>query len=161
MSNTRRIALLAAGLLVGLTGCDATGQQRAADAGPVVQRDEPRDETKSNTMKLTIGTKTFKATLDDNPAAAKLRAMLPLTLDMAELNGNEKYARLSDAAPDRCHGPRDDPERRPHALGGRYAGALLQGLPDHLQLHPARANRRPGGAGGCGRVGEREGDLRA
>ena len=83
MSNTRRIALLAAGLLVGLTGCDATGQQRAADAGPVVQRDEPRSESKSKPMKLTIGTKTFKATLDDNPAAAKLRAMLPLTLDMA------------------------------------------------------------------------------
>ena len=91
MSNTRRIALLAAGLLVGLTACDATGQQRAADAGPVVQRDEPRSETKSKNMKLTIGTKTFTATLDDNPAAAKLRAMLPLTLDMSELNGNEKY----------------------------------------------------------------------
>lgn len=99
MSNTRRIALLATGLLVGLTGCDATGQQRAAEAGPVVQRDEARGETKSNPMKLTIGTKTFKATLDDNLAAAKLRAMLPLTLDMAELNGNEKHARLSTPLP--------------------------------------------------------------
>ena len=99
MSSTRRIALLAAGLLVGLTGCDARGQQRAADAGPVVQRDEPRGQTKSNPMKLTIGTKTFKATLDDNPATAKLRAMLPLTLDMAELNGNEKHARLSTPLP--------------------------------------------------------------
>ena len=99
MSSTRRIALLAAGLLVGLTGCDATGQQRAADAGPVVQRDEPRGESKSNHMKITIGTKTFKATLDDNPATAKLRAMLPLTLDMAELNGNEKHARLPTPLP--------------------------------------------------------------
>jgi hypothetical protein len=99
MSSTRRIALLATGLLVGLTGCDATGQQRAAEAEPVVQRDEPRGASKSNHMKLTIGTKTFKATLDDNPAAAKLRAMLPLMLDMAELNGNEKHARLSTPLP--------------------------------------------------------------
>ena len=99
MSSTRRIALLAAGLLVGLTGCDESGPQRAAVAGSEVQRDEPRGETESNPMKLTIGTKTFKATLDDNPAAAKLRAMLPLTLDMAELNGNEKHARLSTPLP--------------------------------------------------------------
>ena len=99
MSSTRRIALLATGLLVGLTGCDARGQQRAADAGPVVQRDEPRSASKSDPMKLTIGTKTFKATLDDNEATAKLRAMLPLTLDMAELNGNEKHARLPKPLP--------------------------------------------------------------
>src|SRR5215210_8831741 len=99
MSSTRRIALLATGLLVGLTGCDARGQQRAADTGPVVQRDEPCGETKSNPMKLTIGTKTFKATLDDNPAAAKLRAMLPLTLDMSELNGNEKFFHLATRLP--------------------------------------------------------------
>jgi hypothetical protein len=105
MSSTRRIALLATGLLVGLTGCDARGQQRAADAGPVVQRDEPRGETKSNPMKLTIGTKTFKATLDDNPAAANLEAMLPLTLDMSELNGNEKFFRLATRLPTEAANP--------------------------------------------------------
>lgn len=102
MSSTRRFALLATGLLVGLTGCDARAQQRAADAGSEVQRDEAR----SNHMKLTIGTKTFKATLDDNPATAKLRAMLPLTLDIAELNGNEKHARLPTPLPTDATDPR-------------------------------------------------------
>jgi hypothetical protein len=99
MSSTGRIALLAAGLLAVFTGCDATAHERAADDAPIVHRDEPRGQTKSNPMRLTIGTKTFTATLDENPATAKLRAMLPLTLDMAELNGNEKHAHLPKPLP--------------------------------------------------------------
>ena len=98
-NTSRRFALLAAGLLVGLPGYDSTGQQSAAVADSELQRDEPRGGTKSNAMKITIGTETFKATLNDNAATAKLRAMLPLTLDMAELNGNEKHARLPKPLP--------------------------------------------------------------
>ena len=42
-------------------------------------------------MKLTIGSRVFTATLYDNPSATAFKAMLPLTINMTELNGNEKY----------------------------------------------------------------------
>ena len=56
-------------------------------------------------MKITIGSKTFKASLEDNPTVAKLKAMLPLTLNMSELNGNEKYFHLSTRLPTNAISP--------------------------------------------------------
>jgi hypothetical protein len=95
-----RLGLFAAGLCVGLSACqpgapavpDAT--TAPSDHGPL-----PGDQPAGAKMKLTIGSKTFTATLADNPAAAKLKGMFPLTLDMQELNGNEKFARLKTHLP--------------------------------------------------------------
>ncbi len=50
-------------------------------------------------MTITLGSKTFKAKLEDNPTVAKLKALLPLTLSMTELNGNEKYYHFSTPFP--------------------------------------------------------------
>ena len=45
-------------------------------------------------MWMTIGTQRFTLTLEDNPTARAFVQLLPATLDMAELNGNEKHATL-------------------------------------------------------------------
>jgi hypothetical protein len=50
-------------------------------------------------MKITIGTAVFTAILYDNPSANALKAMLPLTIAMTELNGNEKYYDLPNNLP--------------------------------------------------------------
>ncbi|UZJ64728.1 cyclophilin-like fold protein [Sphingobacterium sp. KU25419] len=50
-------------------------------------------------MKITIGKAVFTATLYDNPSAHAFKAMLPMTIDMNELNGNEKYDDLPNTLP--------------------------------------------------------------
>ena len=50
-------------------------------------------------IRITIGERTFPAMLENTPAAAGFVKRLPLTLRMNELNGNEKYAGLSERLP--------------------------------------------------------------
>jgi hypothetical protein len=50
-------------------------------------------------MWMTIGERRFAITLTENAAARAFVAQLPLTLDMSELNGNEKHADLPKPLP--------------------------------------------------------------
>lgn len=59
----------------------------------------------SNQMRIKIGSSTFAATLYDNATAAAFKAMLPMTINMSELNGNEKYFRLSGDLPTNASNP--------------------------------------------------------
>ena len=56
-------------------------------------------------MKIKIGVKTFIAILDENATAAAFKALLPMTVEMTELNGNEKHARLSGKLPTKDSNP--------------------------------------------------------
>lgn len=57
------------------------------------------DNQNGKMMEIGINGKTFTAVLNDSNAAAVFRDMLPLTLDMNELNGNEKYCNLDTSMP--------------------------------------------------------------
>jgi hypothetical protein len=48
---------------------------------------------------MTIGERRLAITLADNDAARAFAAMLPITLDMPDLNGNEKHVELPKALP--------------------------------------------------------------
>lgn len=54
---------------------------------------------------IETGGQSFGATLQDNETARVFAAQLPLTLDMSELNGNEKYYDLEQALPVNAHQP--------------------------------------------------------
>ena len=101
----RGLSVLLGLLLVG-GGCDA-GQDSpsgshvvaAAITGPAsVRQEELR-------MWMTVGERRFAVTLTDNTAARAFAAQLPLTLDMSELNGNEKHAELPKALPAKASRP--------------------------------------------------------
>ena len=53
------------------------------------------NELSGNKMKIKIGTNSYNATLYGNKTTEALKVLLPLTLDMTDLNGNEKKFDLS------------------------------------------------------------------
>ncbi len=63
------------------------------------------DMTTNGKIRIKVGAKVFTATLLDNHSAKAFKAMLPLTLDMIELNGNEKYYNLPNALPTNSSNP--------------------------------------------------------
>lgn len=50
-------------------------------------------------IKITVNSQTFTATLLDNNSAKAFMEMLPMTINMTELNRNEKYYRLPKNLP--------------------------------------------------------------
>lgn len=64
-------------------------------------KDEPNIPASASekTMQFSFGDKIFTATLEDNSSAESFYALLPITLDMNELNGNEKYNYLDTTLP--------------------------------------------------------------
>lgn len=50
-------------------------------------------------MWMTVGERRFSITLADNEAARAFAALFPLTLDLGDLNGNEKHVTLPKTLP--------------------------------------------------------------
>lgn len=56
-------------------------------------------------LKITINNKVFTATLQNNATAKAFKKLLPLSLNMAELNNNEKYAEIPNSLPTNATNP--------------------------------------------------------
>jgi len=56
-------------------------------------------------IKITIGTNSFNATLYNNATVTAFKEKLPMTIDMNELNGNEKYFDLPNSLPAKATNP--------------------------------------------------------
>lgn len=100
-ASPRGLVLVFCMLMLG--GCKASERETSN----AVTRDVPSapDKQERTRMWMTIGERRYSVTLADTDAANALAARLPLTLDMAELNGNEKHADLSQALPTDANRP--------------------------------------------------------
>lgn len=69
------------------------------DNGDDNDNNDDNDNPMSNKLRITVGSTSFDATLEDNAATTAFKALLPLTIRMSELNGNEKYYYLDENLP--------------------------------------------------------------
>ena len=65
----------------------------------------PSTGMETNMMWMTAGQQRFAITLEDNPATQALTARLPLTLEMSDLNDNEKHVTLQAPLPTQTYRP--------------------------------------------------------
>jgi hypothetical protein len=59
----------------------------------------------NNKIKIKVNSQTFTATLLNNKSVKAFKEILPLTMKMTELNGNEKYFELPNSLPTNSYNP--------------------------------------------------------
>ena len=89
---------------MGFTACsdNDSGQEAGIPAQPggeggVGNSNNEGDTIMIRDITIIVNGMSFHATLEDNDAAHTFASMLPLTLDMDEMNGNEKYCYLDSS----------------------------------------------------------------
>jgi hypothetical protein len=98
-------ALLGLSFLCGLLLLGSCEAREPSSLNPTGSAAAAAVKSEELRMWMTIGERRFAITLADNAAASELAAQLPLTLNMAELNGNEKHAELPKALPTNASRP--------------------------------------------------------
>jgi len=81
-----------------LVGCGQANERVPTDASIA----EPSAQTGGehvSSLNMKVGSRGFTITLYDNASVQALLAKMPLTINMSELNGNEKYYNLPDKLP--------------------------------------------------------------
>jgi hypothetical protein len=100
------VILLSVTLFGSSIGCSRKQLTDAAHANTYDQSVNRLNNATRNKMRIKVGSETFKATLFDNATASAFKGMLPLALEMEELNGNEKKYDLSSSLPTDSSNPK-------------------------------------------------------
>ncbi|AND78843.1 cyclophilin-like fold protein [Streptococcus pantholopis] len=74
-------------------GSQTTSGRSLSDSQETNEREKDREET---VIKARIDDQTFEIVLNDSQAAEEFKELLPLTVEMEHVNGNEVYAPLGE-----------------------------------------------------------------
>jgi hypothetical protein len=102
MKNLVLLMLCALSVATSCASCDKNARENQTIAVGNLEED-----TMTRKMKIIVGGRSFTATLYDNNSTVSLMAQLPLTVDMTELNGNEKYVDLPSRLPTNASNPQN------------------------------------------------------
>ncbi len=80
----------------GVVGCN---KQNEPSQSQISGANSKQENSQGNKVKMTINSISFTATLNDNATANAFKSMLPITINMNELNSNEKYYYFSGTLP--------------------------------------------------------------
>lgn len=92
------ITLMVSVLCTSATSCDKSDDIRT-------ENNNEEDNMTTNKITVKVGQKTFTATLLANSSAKAFKKLLPMTINMVEMNGNEKYYDLSGSLPTNSSNP--------------------------------------------------------
>lgn len=110
---TITLVILALTLSVSSASCSSESPTPEGEQ-PIIPDDDSDDDSSnegdnnnpmSNNLKITVGSVSFNATLDSNATTTAFKALLPMTINMSEMNGNEKYYYLSEGLPTASSNP--------------------------------------------------------
>lgn len=84
---------------------DSEGLENSGNNGNESENNNREENKMNRNIIIRVGNHYFAATLEDNATARAFSALLPMTVTMNEMNGNEKYCYLSDNLPTDSYRP--------------------------------------------------------
>lgn len=81
------------------------GSRASCDKEEDTINNENNSTMANGKIKITVNSQTFTATLLDNDTAKAFKEILPMTINMTELNRNEKYYDLPNKLPNKSSNP--------------------------------------------------------
>ncbi|MGE9310854.1 cyclophilin-like fold protein [Niabella sp. CJ426] len=102
-----KFSILIFAFFILITGCGAIACNKEDNSIKTESNimDNNNGSMTGSTIRIKVGSKTFAATILDNNSAKAFKELLPLTIIMTELNGNEKYYDLSKSLPTNSSSP--------------------------------------------------------